>query len=247
MYRLRVALRSLSQKRDALQFFFRRARVSFVTDSTFSPRIIVEIFLLCRPGRWEDYGGHLIPYRRAFMLPTQICGHWRRVAIMTPRLWASFVQPLAYKPRIEPDVALAKTWLSRAGQCPLSLHIEVMWTDDVLSMIDAILLHCESWQHIKFVMPTDLIAHLAVARHHLPLLETPSLQTGQIDYGSSRKLDIFEFAPMLRCLRLKLGCPLDEIYIPWTQLGQCSIDYADPEQCLYILARSPTLVNSKPA
>src|ERR1700735_4784101 len=117
-----------------------------------------------------------------------------------------------------------------------------MWTDDVLSMIDAILLHCERWQHIKFVMPTDLIARLAVARHHLPLLETPSLQTGQIDYGSSRKLDIFEFAPMLRCLRLKLGCPLDEIYIPWTQLGQCSIDYADPEQCLYILAPSPTLV-----
>jgi len=180
--------------------------------------------------------------RRSFMLPTQICGHWRRVAIMTPRLWASFVRPLAYKPMIEPDVALAKTWVSRAGQCPLSLHIEVMWTDDVLSMIDGIFLHFERWQHIKFVMPTDLIALLAVARHHLPLLETLSLQTGQIDYCSSRELDIFEFTPRLRCLRLNWGCSLDEISIPGAQLSHCSIDYADPEQCLYILARSRTLV-----
>ncbi|RDB19258.1 hypothetical protein Hypma_013702 [Hypsizygus marmoreus] len=81
-----------------------------------------------------------------------ICRHWRIVALSMPRLWASLAicEPKPYM------VPMARTWLERAANCPLSLYMAVNINPTITESVTANTLlslfisHFRQWKQIDF-------------------------------------------------------------------------------------------------
>jgi hypothetical protein len=100
------------------------------------PEILGEIFKYCLPAYNERAANADI---RATMLPSHVCGHWRRVAIATPMLW-SMINMNAYEENVESITELVATWFSRTRGYPLSFWLQ---GGQVQPIIDAILPYCD--------------------------------------------------------------------------------------------------------
>ena len=116
--RLNAVLDGLTRKRDALQTYTHLHTALVAPIRRLPPEVLSEIFL-----HYNDENN--ISKFRLNTAPLQlggVCSRWRTIALSTPRLWTSFA--LDIRPKyLKSDTILAKTWLARAGRCPLTIRL----------------------------------------------------------------------------------------------------------------------------
>ncbi|KAJ7879470.1 hypothetical protein B0H14DRAFT_3772597, partial [Mycena olivaceomarginata] len=104
----------------------------------------------------------------------RICSSWRAFSLSIPRLWARihvveprpdpFNRPTAsFDEKVAQRVQVTKMWLSRSGQCPLSISLESAPENSPpetevssaasLQFLQVLVPFAPRWQHIHFTTP----------------------------------------------------------------------------------------------
>ncbi|KAJ7868858.1 hypothetical protein B0H13DRAFT_2063884 [Mycena leptocephala] len=165
---------------------------------------------------------------------TQICRKWREVALATPSLWRA-IAFTDYHISFERRSDIYDFWLKRSKSCPLSLHIDEFYEDQIDvsdSEISAVISHRARWEYLKlhlvqshpvFDGPMPLLRHLHLYRENIDLLP-------------------FGHAPLLRTAVLNDDAARS-VALPWAQLASLTLRYMDPSDCLPILKQASNLVH----
>jgi hypothetical protein len=227
--RLNAVLDGLTRKRDALQTYTYLHTALVAPIRRLPPEVLSEIFL-----RYKDENNVLHPLNRlnkAPLLLGGVCSRWRTIALSTPRLWTSFA--LAIRPKyLKSDVMLAKTWLARAGRCPLTIRLasQSIYQSSMKPLMKVFLLHCEQWYDIHISVPLPVLKSLRPAKSRLPRLQRLSL-----DVKLYEPLHIFECAPQLRWLKLASTLDPSMVKAPWSQLEYFDMGGRKIDHCLKLL------------
>ncbi|KZP27316.1 hypothetical protein FIBSPDRAFT_818473, partial [Athelia psychrophila] len=122
--RLKAATKELERKRTTLECFINNHKSLLNPVTRLPAEVLSQIFQQCIIVNWLEKGFHL--YHRFDSTPLMIAGvsrHWRNVALSTPRLWSALSLTLRPK-HAKQHITLASMWLSRAGNSPLSIHLQ---------------------------------------------------------------------------------------------------------------------------
>ncbi|KIM73765.1 hypothetical protein PILCRDRAFT_14986 [Piloderma croceum F 1598] len=206
----------------------------------FPPEILSEIFLHCMETKWFNpaYYEHLPRLDRAPLLLGSVCRQWRAITLSTPRLWASFT--LTIRPKyLKSDVVLAKTWLGRAGRCPLSINLgsEGSYQNLMRPLMQVFALNCERWYEIFLSLPPAVMASLSSVKNRLPRLQKLAIVA-----LPPTIIDHFSCAPRLRHLNLGSAIPPSIIKVPWNQLQCFTLGMLGADSCLEYLRLTPNLL-----
>ena len=237
--RLRTVLDGLMLKREALHKYTHQHMALVSTARRLPPEILSEIFIQCKETKWLDplYGVLATPrLDMAPLLLGSVCRRWMMITLSTPRLWASIA--LTIRPKyLKSDVLLVKTWLTRAGTCPLSIALGSRGTyvNNMRSLMKVFLLHCERWYDVRLSLPLSVLGSLSPARNRLP-----NLQKLCIDDSFDETVGVFECAPQLRSFYLPFN-RTSIIKIPWNQLQHFDTGFNEIDRCLELLRLTPNL------
>lgn len=121
----------------------------------FSSELLSEIFLQTPPNDWEY---QIRPYRRAVLLPGQICRKWRSVALSTGLLWLAICVILSEYFSFDLDTALVINWLERSNRFPVSLKLVACQKlpYSISPILDALLAYSTKWRHAQFTIPFSI-------------------------------------------------------------------------------------------
>ncbi|KAJ7740264.1 hypothetical protein DFH07DRAFT_751754 [Mycena maculata] len=184
----------------------------------------------------------------------RICRQWRQIAISTPTLWRAVSMELQEaEPQETEKIAwklrLLTTWLSRSGQCPLSLYLysrvepgSPLTPYPILSQfLDALVLHCKRWEHVELVMPVE---HLHVIRgRDMPLLRDLTFGPSAFRPGYKPPLTLFDRAPQLTNVVLTESFVPASLCLPWAQLTHLEAHCLYEDECAQILTYATNLVD----
>jgi hypothetical protein len=237
--RLRAVLDGLMHKREALHTYTHQHMALVAPVRRLPPEILSEIFIQCKDTKWFDPLYGVLDTPRLDMAPLllgSVCRRWRMIALSTPRLWASV--GLTIRPKyLKSDVLLVKTWLARAGTCPLSIALgsSGSYSNDMRSLMKVFLLHCERWYDVRLSLPLSVLGSLSPARNRLA-----SLQKLGIYESFNEIVDVFECAPQLRSVYLPFNNRTLMIKVPWNQLQHFDLG-GKVDKCLELLRLAPNL------
>ncbi|KAJ7189153.1 hypothetical protein C8R46DRAFT_980547 [Mycena filopes] len=171
-------LDELTRKRDELGEYI-DAHLALTSPARKLPEDVVRaIFTACLPTSHNA----VMSVHESPLLLCRICSAWRRVALSTPRLWASLhiVVPPAGTRRIEPAQAV-RSWISRSGAVPLSLSLtlaKAVYDDRRIKTILGVLGSFSSrWKTVRFLILSysDFATLSHLTADDVPLLESFSI------------------------------------------------------------------------
>ncbi|KAF8138040.1 hypothetical protein K438DRAFT_1947043 [Mycena galopus ATCC 62051] len=157
---------------------------------------------------------------------------WRTISLSTPRLWARLhvVEPhhdpttTSFEQKVAQRLEITKTWLGRAGQCPLSIslqsapevHVEAedgtstITSPNGVQFLQTLISFAPRWRHINFTTPSSLLlqilSHLDI---QMPCLETVAFHTRN-QYHPHSPVDLLEWGPF----NMLCGVQLSSVSIP---------------------------------
>ncbi|KAJ6589152.1 hypothetical protein B0H19DRAFT_1058201 [Mycena capillaripes] len=197
-----------------------RQAETFYPVLTLPPEIVSEIFLNYLPTYPE------IPPLLGISSPSllcQICRHWRAIAVSTPVLWRAIRMDGAnYRDSEEmltAQLELVETWLSRSGDCTLSLSLTEFSPNSVFlpRFLETVALHCQRWEYV--VLHNTPIEHLHLLRDEMPLLRNLTLDHGLLLSGNVQDpVEVFLRAPRLKSVTTPQYFLKTAIALPWAQL-----------------------------
>ncbi|KAJ7662965.1 hypothetical protein B0H17DRAFT_1093092, partial [Mycena rosella] len=240
--RLQGLIGDLTKKRDHLNQFI-DAHLALVSPARRLPEdIIAEIFTAALPSdRNAVMSGAEAP-----LLLSHICSAWRRLALYTPRLWATLHIVIPFTPsKLEEMAEFVHTWLSRSGSLPLSISMVRSRTAevdlDVSKLLETLIRFGGRWKHLHLL----LLSHRSFAPlATLAADDVPLLQSLVIDGFWNREppyaLDwnIMSFTGTRGLLRLSLRQPLSSDFpVRWHQLRHLSIGH-DPGHSKRVFAKA---------
>lgn len=240
MRRLRGVLDRLSHTRSSLQRSLEAHKSLFAPIRRIPPELLAEIFQL---SRLPEPTVPMTTFTQAVLLPLQVCTQWRNVAILTPSLWASF--DIVLKKNWKTGLALARCWLSRSGELPLSLRLWVrLYSRDYFEeFLNVIMPYRERWKHLLISLPLQMPHHLSLPKGTLPMLESLHLSGPGTEYMQG--VSLFKSAPRLQKLRLDHSIWPNILDVPWDQLSECCIIGLGLKHVFEALSRSPNLTRLK--
>ncbi|KAF9266435.1 hypothetical protein L218DRAFT_985579 [Marasmius fiardii PR-910] len=228
--KLRSILEKLEVEKAYLQRYIDEYRTLLSPIRKLPPEILTEIFLLCcqAPSTFQR------PLRAPPMVIAQTCSFWRRLALDTPLLWASFHINLHSFPG---NIQLLSTYLNRSKDMPLAIELDYTEPSDGL-ILAAVLEHSWRWKHF-LLHDADRLNSIDASLLSLPSLHSLELST----VTSPRLTTIFKNAPMLRTLIL------DDVSIhsielenlPCSQLTSVTVKRAQMNDALHVLRSCPNL------
>jgi len=233
--RLDAVLDGLTRKRDALQIYAYSHMALVAPIKRLPPELLSKIFHHYNYGNNESYSR--LDLNTVPLLLSSVCSKWRTIALSTPWLWASFTLTIQQK-YLESDAKLANTWLARAGTCPLTIRLASRgsYQYTMKQLMKMFLLHCEQWTDLCLSVPLLALDSWAPAKNRLP-----RLQKLYLTHELKRTLDIFEFAPRLRWLRLAACVDPSMVKVPWNQIEYLDVGMRHVDQCLDLLRKTPNL------
>ncbi|KAJ7833282.1 hypothetical protein B0H13DRAFT_2288921 [Mycena leptocephala] len=163
---------------------------------------------------------------------TQICRHWREVALATPALWRAI--QLSADDIVFGRDNIADIWLARSRSLPLSIDINECFvpTPEILSPI---VHHRARWENLK----------LHLFGPHLHTIEGPMPLLRHLDLSLYTPIDIpvtFREAPRL-CTVVLNDLAATSINLPWGQLTSLTLGYMTARKCAVILQQTSSLVH----
>ncbi|KAK7025189.1 F-box domain-containing protein [Favolaschia claudopus] len=202
---------------------------------TLPNEIVAEIFLHFLPKYpfCPPLSGPVSP-----VLLTHICRLWREIAFSTPQLWRAMSLSSLERTSFNPNYI----WLSRAGCCPLSIHMNerdeyLVTAREFLAAILPIRAHCE---YLQLRLEYHASA-LPTIEGKFPLLRHLDIE---LDREAPREIQFMD-APMLRSVVLD-GLAAQEITgLPWTQLTSLSLHNITFQACVTILQTATNLLDCR--
>ncbi|KAF7373730.1 hypothetical protein MSAN_00584000 [Mycena sanguinolenta] len=211
--------------------------------------VIEEIFVACLP----THRNCVMSATEAPILLGRICSAWRAIALSAPRLWASLhiVEPPSPSPwhigseadfnrEIAQRLEITKMWLSRSGQCPLSISLRGIVQEgaptSTVQLIQVLIPLAPRWQHIHFATAPmfvfDILSNIDV---DMPWLESVTFLCGgsfpdlqNITYGSFGMLQ----GPRLSSLSVPRRLfALERFSLPWEQLTTLAVGGPESLEC----------------
>ncbi|KAJ7704165.1 hypothetical protein B0H16DRAFT_1638040 [Mycena metata] len=204
------------------------------------PEITSEIFLHFLPTypEFPPLSGILSP-----VLLCQICGHWREIALSTPRLWRAIKLPLDSHQGVLPLLDCLTAWLARSGRSPLALEITAVSTSELEFLPDfmpTIALHRHRLDHLVLDVRFE---HLSFLSGDMPLLR--DLTIGSTYHAPPAGGSILiDHAPALR----NLVVPVFDVafrQLPFGQLISLDAGYIYLTECAEILREAKNLVDCR--
>lgn len=177
------------------------------------------------------------------LLLGRICSGWRTITLSTAKLWSSLTMT---PPEIAQSTEIAmKTWLTRAGSCPLTLDIAGQLAD---SSVRCLATFSERWEDVYLRFLPSSVSSLVVAKNRLPSLRTLNFDflfdvMEDVETANRLVIDIFEVAPLLQSVRLSYGSTYSHFLLPWHQLTRCVASGIAIPKILEILQHSPNLID----
>jgi hypothetical protein len=212
------------------------------------PELLATIFILALPEEWvlsdsEPYQSYL--YRRAVLLPGQICSFWRDVALTTPHLWSKITLNLALDGKIyQTEINLVDTWLSRTGEYPLCIqifHPGPEKTEVSHPMISSALVTSSSrWRYLLLSGSQSWLKDGALdgVRNRLSSLKT-LIGRSATQIGST---DLFEHTPQLRSYEFRHRSFISPSSQCWAQLTVLTVEKSTVWECYRILSQAQNLI-----
>ncbi|KZT73978.1 hypothetical protein DAEQUDRAFT_661787 [Daedalea quercina L-15889] len=105
------------------------------------PELLIEIFVCCT----ENLSDGLVPLALG-----SVCQYWRDVSLTSPRIWQRLV--LSGRREVEASHAQAQLWLSRSGQLPLYIHVNLQSRDLLLPLLSPMLPFIHRWWTFDMAM-----------------------------------------------------------------------------------------------
>ncbi|KIK01234.1 hypothetical protein K443DRAFT_575802 [Laccaria amethystina LaAM-08-1] len=160
--------------------------------------ILAHIFLLCILHGWpaafcEYYDQHPQPNRDLAPLSvSQVCRHWREIALSVPSLWCSLAGPQGAVAALHPEFTQA--WLARSRNLPLSLHLAPPFTSDpgnarTSKIFDIFSNEMHRWRTISLVLNENL-AHQFIATADARAKNLEELESYFVGYATHLSADI---------------------------------------------------------
>jgi hypothetical protein len=161
---------------------------------------------------------------------TQLCRHWRAIALATPELWRAV--RLCGRISFDKQRHMAHSWLMRSRSCPLSIDI-TDHPDWLQLQVMPLVSHRARWEHLR----------LDLKRPHLPTFQGPIPLLRHLDLAFKVPA-ICELTrvPSLRSVVLNHVAAFC-VTLPWTQLTSLTLRGVQPSQCVPILRQTSNLVH----
>ncbi|KDR86107.1 hypothetical protein GALMADRAFT_402807 [Galerina marginata CBS 339.88] len=233
------SLAALKSRRFTIRSEMNRIHSSIILK--IPPEIFSNIFIHCLTISIIDRSIHSPNSKKGFspLLLGAVCKLWRRIAWSTPQLWRSISVDLS-GPHISTVVELAKQWLIRSGQMPLSVRLlcrppgtatklfEIIDKEDVRALL-AVLSHSSGrWRNLDLSIPPRLMRHINSAPRYVYPLESLFL----------------DFNPALQSLDGS-SFDLGQTNINYGNLTHVNLHFLDIHACAHILHRAPRLIHCK--
>ncbi|KAJ7645133.1 hypothetical protein DFH06DRAFT_1212538, partial [Mycena polygramma] len=171
------------------------------------------------------------------LLLTQICHHWRQIALDTPGLWQSVIF-IDHRMSVE----LLRLWLSRSGTLPLNFTIHCWDPLGVDTLIEAAMSHSHHWQDIKLGLPLSSFEDLDLRHTPFPILRAISLDVSHWTSHEVIEALVIQDAPSLREVHVSTF-PNIKIGLPWPQLTALTLrEDVELTECLSLLRGCSGLV-----
>jgi hypothetical protein len=179
----------------------------------------------------------------------KVCGLWRHIVEIMPTLWQSLSVDI---PKIG-HIPLIKRWLSRVGECPLTLELrqsidssaeELQATDTILSLFVE---HIHRWTCIRFSISNSRNCVLSRLSEGLALsLQHAEINAGSWDYPSGDSMwRTIHSSPLLSSVRWFTFYSVADLpdHVPWGRLTEVDLSYEpDAGSTLEILYQCDRLV-----
>ncbi|EDR10401.1 uncharacterized protein LACBIDRAFT_325410 [Laccaria bicolor S238N-H82] len=172
------------------------------------------------------------------------CRTWRHTVWASPRCWNSiFLELRRNAETYQLQVALLEGWLSRSGDLPLCIHLELedepqQWTrNPPTEVFDLLARYSHRWLHVSTFLVDPCWKQLE--KFSLPRLTSLAVHPPMIgqDAGSKANWRISD-APLLR--NACITSFRNEIALPTHQLTQITLQFMDWQDCLSILSECAT-------
>ncbi|KAJ7094411.1 hypothetical protein C8R44DRAFT_890436 [Mycena epipterygia] len=205
---------------------------------TIPPEITTEIFVHCLPAsRRLD----VVNPEEAPLLLTHVCRDWREIAISTPALWTTLY--IEADDRQAHFSAIVKMWLTRTGQCPLSVRINggLSRIDKFVAFLKTFRRHSPRMRSLE--LNIDLKGFKKMDTHplDLPLLEKLSIRLPEMDPDDDSAIEmLFASVPLLHEVLMNVAPP-SFIPLPWNQITKFTGQLYTLAECFEALHLMPNM------
>ncbi|KAF8150381.1 hypothetical protein K438DRAFT_1865733 [Mycena galopus ATCC 62051] len=166
-------------------------------------------------------------------LLTQICRHWRQIAVATSELWRAISFADDWDDvLLEEELHICQIWLTRSRSYPLA--IRDVSGQDPARVLEAIIPHRARWEYLYLHHPS----YLAHIQDPMPLLRHLHLTM----YDELDDIVTFSSAPLLRSITLSASTPL-KFAFPLGQLTSLALTYASRSEYTTILQQTCNLIH----
>ncbi|KAJ6513658.1 hypothetical protein C8R47DRAFT_616875 [Mycena vitilis] len=213
--------RSLLSRRSILAAYESGCRSLCAPIRRLPPELLIEIFDICTvdvdKSVWEDSttGDEFdrVSKRKLLQL-SQVCAHWRKIAMGTPQLWSTISCDTSLWHPFSSDtlLSLLESSLSRSEGHPLKIQVAVLSGDPDQEAVLALLSrHAQRWLNVY--VSTDLASsrYLSSVQGNLHRLEKFHM------VANWNGVDILRDAPRLSDFTV-VGAVADIPELPWTQI-----------------------------
>ena len=204
--------------------------------------VMSTIFEFCLP----DFTDHqLSPYTKEDLsIPLSlgaICSFWREIAWSMPSLWSSLVVRVPSKHDSHIVTGIAREWLARSGQLPLSICIlSTFYNRTVSALADIVNQYSTRWSELDLYIPDRYYQRFHATNNHAPILKS-------VRFHCSANAMNLNF--QLTCPRLERASlsyfPMGGTNIQWDNLTHLTLHSISIIDSFLILRKTPRLVFCK--
>ncbi|KDR78756.1 hypothetical protein GALMADRAFT_137766 [Galerina marginata CBS 339.88] len=250
IFETKIALEKMLKRHTELRARMNRSHNPII--HRLPPELPSYIFELCVPINSPSTSSMIDIELCAPLIIGAVCRGWRQIAWSTPRIW-TFISILLEPQKFPVRYELAREWLNRSGQLPLTIHITAPATispsldSHFGPMIEFINQHSSRWKELHLTVPPRFVSRFCGDSGGAPVLHTLKLQYMLPNLLSSRDIPENPFSlkhgkPMPSNVSISKFCSRG-VDIEWGYITHLSLGSINLTECISVLKLAPRLIH----
>ncbi|KDR78752.1 hypothetical protein GALMADRAFT_244302 [Galerina marginata CBS 339.88] len=245
----KTALKKMLKRHAELRARMNRAHNPII--HRLPPELPSYIFELCVPLNNTSTSPMTDIERCAPLIIGAVCRGWRQIAWSTPRIW-TFISIFLESQKFPVRYELAREWLNRSGQLPLTIHITAPATispslDSRLGpMIEFINQHSSRWKELHLTVPPRFVSRFCGDSGGAPVLHTLKLQYMLpnlfCDIPDKNPFSLKHGKPMPSNVSISYFCSRG-VDIEWGYITHLFLGSISLTECISVLKSAPRLIH----